>query len=134
MAGGGLCEECILASKEPRCVLWSWGLWGFLAGQQQDQICIGGNSSGHDGRKVWRDTEQRRETRPEQGHRPEDRDKTGGETQNRRGTPDWRRETRLEVHAEACSRMQGRVPKETYPLGAPEVALMEGQRGEGRNG
>ena len=86
------------------------------------------------GRKVWRDTEQRRETRPEQGHRPEDRDKTGGETQNRRGTPDWRRETRLEVHAEACSRMQGRVPKETYPLGAPEVALMEGQRGEGRNG
>lgn len=86
------------------------------------------------GRKVWRDTEQRRETSPEEGHRPEERDKPGGETQNRRGTPDWRRETRLEMSAEACSRMQGCVPKETYPLGAPEVALMEGQRGEGRNG
>lgn len=151
MAGGGLCEGCILASKEPRRVFQGWGLWGFLSGQQQDQICIGDNSSGHDGEKGLEEhrsedgdqtrgerPDQRRETRPEEGHRPEERDKTGGGTRNRGGggrrIPDWRRETRLEVRAEACSRMQGCVPKETYPLGAPEVALMEGQRGEGRNG
>ena len=40
---------CILVSKEPRRVLQGWGLWGFLAGEQHDQICVWDNSSGHDG-------------------------------------------------------------------------------------
>ena len=51
---------CILVSKEPRRVLQGWGLWGFLAGEQHDQICVWDNSSGHDGEKDL------------EGHRPEE--------------------------------------------------------------
>ena len=81
LAGGGPCEGCILVSKEPRRVLQGWGLWGFLAGEQQNQICIWDNSSGHDGEKGL------------EGHRSEEGDQTRGGTQTRGERQDWRRNT-----------------------------------------
>ena len=77
----------------------------------------------------WR-PDQRKETRPEEGHRPEERDKTAGGTQNRGGTPDWRREPDQRCTQRLLAGCKGVF----QGLGAPEVALMEGQRREGRNG
>ena len=55
------------------------------------------------GRKVWRDTDQRSETRPEE------RDQTRGGTQIRGGRPDQRRDTdqRRETRLEEEHRIEG---------------------------